>query len=59
MNLYFIKIFRRDDWDVRGSTPPATEREWSHHPEVNNDTNPEIKSLHQEVNSIKVLGCDL
>jgi hypothetical protein len=56
--LYFIKIFRRNGWVV-GSTPPAMERKWSYHPEVNNDTNPEINPLHQEVNSTNALGCDL
>jgi hypothetical protein len=38
--LYFIKNFRRNDWDA-GSTPPAMERKWRHHTEVNNDTNPD------------------
>jgi len=56
--IHFINIFRRNYWDV-GSTPPAVARKLSHHPEVSNDTNPEINPLHQEENSTNILGCEL
>jgi hypothetical protein len=35
------------------------ERKWRHHPEVSNNSNPEINPLNQEVNSTNARGSDL